>query len=68
MLSNLKNLIGLNKTSYKDIANLLDISEKSVYSKVNEKTDFTLSEIKKIRTFIFPQYDFQYLFASDKTA
>lgn len=68
MLSNLKNLIGLNKTSYRDIANLLDISEKSVYSKVNEKTDFTLSEIKKIRTFIFPQYDFQYLFASDKTA
>lgn len=68
MLINLKNLVVCGETSYKDLADLLNLSEKSIYSKVNEKTDFTLAEIKKIHKFIFPQYDFQFLFASDLLA
>ena len=68
MLLNLKDLLIKGKTTYKDLADRLGVSEKSIYSKVNEKTDFTLAEIKKIHKFVFPQYDFQYLFASDKSA
>lgn len=68
MLINLKNLMVSNKISNKDLSELLNLSEKSVYSKIAEKTDFTLEEIKKIHKFVFPQYDFQYLFASDQSA
>lgn len=68
MLVNLKNLITDKNITYKDLANLLNLTEKTVYSKISEKTDFTLVEIKKIHKFIFPEYDLQYLFASDKTA
>lgn len=65
MLTNLKNLLNSQDTSYKDLAELLNVSEKTVYLKVNEKTDFTLAEIKKIHKFVFPQYDFNFLFSSD---
>lgn len=47
MLINLKNLMVSNKISNKDLSELLNLSEKSVYSKIAEKTDFTLEEIKK---------------------
>lgn len=66
MLINLKNLLEEKNVSYKDLAELLNLSEKSIYSKITEKTDFTLPEIKKIHKFVFPQYDIQYLFASDQ--
>ena len=47
MLKNLKNSMNEKKVTNKDLSILLNISEKSVYSKINEKTDFTLEEIKK---------------------
>ncbi len=68
MLTNLKKQMELKKVTCKDLADLLNLTEKSVYSKISEKTDFNLVEIKKIHKFIFPEYDLQYLFASDKTA
>lgn len=68
MLLNLKKELDNRNISYKQLGLLLDISEKTVYLKINEKTEFTLWEIKKIQTFLFPQYNFQYLFATDKSA
>lgn len=53
MLLNLKNLLANGKTTYKDLADLLEVSEKSIYSKVNEKTDFTFAEIKKSTSLFF---------------
>ena len=37
-----------NNVKQKDLAELLDLSTYSVYLKVNDKRDFTLSEIRKI--------------------
>ena len=68
MLNNLKKLLDDKGITYKDFAEFLDISEKTSYSKLNGKTDFTLSEITKIWKFLFPEYTFEYLFATDKTA
>lgn len=38
----------INKVSQRELADLLGLSQQSVYLKVNGKTDFTLPQIKKI--------------------
>lgn len=48
----------------KELAAALSISERTVSNKLNGKTEFTLSEIKKI-TALFPNISIDYLFISD---
>ena len=67
MLKNLKNALEQKKINYKLVAELIGKTEKTVYSKINEDTDFTLQEILKIQKFLFPEYDLYYLFATDGT-
>lgn len=68
MLRNLKNALEQRNITYKDVGELIGKSEKSVYSKINEETEFTLREILKIQKFLFPEYDLYYLFATDKNS
>jgi hypothetical protein len=67
MFVNLINEMNLLKLSTKDLANLLNITEKTAYNKLNGITEFTYSELMKIKKFLFPKFDFSYLFEiSDK--
>ena len=68
MLSNLKKEMETKEMTYRELGELLGITERSVYSKINEHSDFVLSEIRKIRKFVFPQFSFDYLFKSDASA
>ena len=45
-----------------DIKELLDCTEKTVRNKLNGTTDFTFSEVKKIRDNLFPGMEIDYLF------
>lgn len=56
------------KISFKAYASVLGISEKSAHNKANEQTEFTLSEALTIKRGLFPEYEFDYLFASDRGA
>lgn len=68
MLVNLKKALDMKGISYRAYAAVLGISEKSAWNKVNEQTDITLSEAVMTRKELFPEYDFDYLFASDRGA
>ena len=68
MLKNLKDALDHKNIKYKSVAELIGKTEKTVYSKINEDTEFTLQEILRIQKFLFPEYDLYYLFATDKTA
>lgn len=45
-----------------DIKELLNCTEKTVRNKLNGTTDFTFSEVKKIRDNLFPGMEIDYLF------
>lgn len=66
MLLNLKRCLDMKGISYKAYGAILGISEKSAWNKVNGKTDITLPEATVTKKELFPEYDFDYLFASDK--
>lgn len=50
------------KVSIKDLANLLNVSEKTAYNKLNGSMEFTYSELMGIKKYLFPKHDFSYLF------
>lgn len=50
-----------NVTLY-DIQDVLRCSEKTVRNKMNGVTDFTYSEVRKIRDTLFPGMEIDYLF------
>lgn len=62
---NLKKLLSEKSLSNKELAAFLDISQRAVSLKINEKTDFTLTEMRKIKKELFPEYDFQFIFETD---
>ncbi len=66
MLLNLKAEIARSKTSQMEIAVFLGITEKTMSKKINEKTDFTRSEMYKIQSNFFPNVDMKYLFESEQ--
>lgn len=68
MLVNLKKALDAKGISLKVYAAVLGISEKSAWNKVNEETVITYPEAKTTKKELFPEYDFDYLFASDKGA
>lgn len=68
MLVNLRKALDMKGISYRAYAAVLGISEKSAWNKVNGQTDITLSEAVMTKKELFPEYDFDYLFASDKGA
>lgn len=68
MFNNLKKALGDKGISLKAYAAVLGISEKSAHNKVAEQTEFTLSEALTTKMELFPEYDFYYLFSSDRGA
>lgn len=68
MLSNLKKALDNKNISLKAYASVLGISEKSAWNKINEETLLTYPEARKTKKDLFPEYDFEYLFASDGTS
>lgn len=68
MLVNLKKTLDTKGISLKAYAAVLGISKKSAWNKVNEETVITYPEAKTTKSELFPEYDFDYLFASDKGA
>lgn len=65
MLRNLKAALDSKKISLKAYAAVLGVSEKTVWNKINEETPFTYPEARKTKVDLLPEYDMDYLFASD---
>lgn len=51
--------------SYADLTDLLNCSQKTVSNKLNDSTEFSVSEAMKIRDKFFPGLRLEYLFAAD---
>lgn len=68
MLANLKKALDTKGISLKAYAAVLGISEKSAWNKVNEETVITFPEARATKKELFPEYDFDYLFTSDRGA
>ncbi|HUM44362.1 MAG TPA: helix-turn-helix transcriptional regulator [Fervidobacterium sp.] len=62
MFPNLKAEMARNNIKSMTLAEILGISYDSVINKINGKTDFTRSEIFKIRDTLFPDLSLDYLF------
>lgn len=68
MFSNLKAEMARKSVSSKALSQCLGVSEKTVNNKLSGRTEFTLSEILKINSAIFPEYKLEYLFSSGDSA
>lgn len=53
--------------SNSDLQKLLSCTEKTVWNKINEVSEFSVSEALKIRDTFFPGFRLEYLFANSKT-
>lgn len=65
MLRNLKSALDAKNISIKAYAAFLGITEKSVRNKMNEETYLTYPEAFRTSKELFPEYNSDYLFASD---
>lgn len=66
MLANLRNALDRKGIALRAYAAVIGVSEKTVWNKINEETPFTYPEVQKTKKELFPEYDSEYLFASDK--
>lgn len=62
MFTNLQNALYQKGITIKSLAEFLQVTEKTARNKIQGKTEFTLSEVKKINKYLFPEYAFSYLF------
>lgn len=62
MYSNLRLLLASKNISIKKFADFLDVSEKTAQNKLNGATAFTYPEVCKIKEYLFPEYDLDYIF------
>ena len=65
MYENLKSLLEQKKITYEQLGSLLNLTPKTVYNKIAGKTEWTLKEITTIKTFALPEYDLNYIFATN---
>ncbi|MFR0881169.1 MAG: hypothetical protein ACLSGN_06800 [Oscillospiraceae bacterium] len=65
MLSNLRAEMARKKITGTDIGVCIGRSQKSVFNKINEHSDFTRKEMFLIKANLFPESDMRYLFESD---
>lgn len=66
MFYNLKKALNAKNISIKAFAAVIGVCEKTAYNKINGEVEFTLSEAMMIKKELFPEYDFNYLFDSEK--
>ena len=66
MYENLNRAMSTKRVTLKQMAALLNVAEKTLYNKCHGKSEWTYNEAIKIKTFVFPEYDLNWLF--DETA
>lgn len=62
---NLNQLLEQRHISAPMLAKVIGVSDKSALDKIKGKYDFKLEEAKAVMT-LFPEYDFDYVFAPDE--
>ena len=67
LLKRLKQALDSKGITQKSCAELLGITEKTLYNKMAGNTEFTYSEVKRLRAFL-PEYNIDYLLAEDQGA
>lgn len=65
MYANLHDALKRKNISLKKYAEFLGVTEKTVQNKIQGQTEFTLSEVDKTLSFLFPEYTLNYLFKQD---
>lgn len=65
MCANLNRVMFTKKVTSKQLADLLNLSEKTVYNKCHGRSEWTYNEAIKIKTIVFPEYDLEWLFNCD---
>lgn len=66
MLANLRIEMYKRKITSKDIGKCINRSEKAIFNKIHERSDFTRKEMFLLKTNLFPDVaDMRYLFESD---
>ena len=68
MYTNLEEILKRKSVTKKALADLLNISEKSLFNKMMGRTEFTLSEATKICSTICPEYRMEFVFQEDDAA
>lgn len=63
MYENLRQAMAVKKVTSKQISELLGIAEKTVSNKLHGKTEWSYAEVVKLKKFVFPEYDTDWLFA-----
>lgn len=63
----LKQALDTRGISQKSCAELLGISEKSLYNKIACRSEFTYSEVRRLKAFL-PEYNLDYLLEDDSNA
>lgn len=66
MFYNLKKALSTKNISIKAFAAVIGVCEKTAYNKINGEVEFTLSEAMTTKKELLPEYDFDYLFDSEK--
>lgn len=64
MFYNLKTALNRKGITIKQLAEILDVGDKTIQNKISGKTDFTYTEFKKICA-LLSEYNADYLFATD---
>lgn len=62
MLANLKKALDAKGVSLRAYAAVLGITDKTLWNKINEETDFTYPEVRKTKMDVLPEYDIDFLF------
>lgn len=63
----LKQALDARGITQKSCAELLGITEKTLYNKMTGNTEFTYNEVKRLRAFL-PEYNIDYLLTEDQGA
>lgn len=66
MLRNLRSALDNKGITVRAYAAVLGVSEKSIQNKINEVTPFTYPEALKTMKELFPEYNSEYLFKTEK--
>lgn len=66
MLANLKKALESKGITLRAYAAVIGVSEKTAWNKINEETPITYQEARTTKRELFPEYDEEYLFASDR--
>lgn len=65
MYANLKSALQKKGITMESYAEFLNVSKKTVTNKINQDTDFTFGEYSRTCKFLLPEYNPDYLFATD---